>query len=549
MSAIWTATYNGTVQRIHMKADRKPRMPVKNNRYIWLWLIPIFLLLAWIALPWLNRDIIWFDEYRSLWRAGAGRLPRISMFESIMRSVQSEWPPFYFLLLWAWERLIGTDTHFMHRSFQFFTSLIAISMMYRTAASIFNRRTGLIAAMLLASNVMFIFYVHELRPYVLWVLLITLCIYLYWRLQAQKTQERKLLWGLTLTVAATLYTHQLSPIFIGLLGIFHLLSWGRIDKTQWQKILWHFVLAALIYSPGLASMILSVLRETGVDRPVDRIALLEFSAFIYSNGLTILIGAALLASLRWIADRRLQYLWFLGGLTIITMLISDIWVKFFFHPRYLIAGLPALLMILAYIVNKVWERWAILAITFLVLWSVAGVIYHENGTVYDVPEDPSMNNSAISILTTNMNQIEYIADFCVAENDFMAFATNTSTEDDIWINPLSYYLLLETNASPNFGLVGNLLDIVAGPQIEIDDLVATTTSDERLDTMLTGHETVWLLHDPTIDIADDLQIFTEGLVARGYESCGEIIEETALLGTIWTQNPDTCEQLVTTCSP
>ena len=127
----------------------------------------------------------------------------------------------------------------------------------------------------------------------------------------------------------------------------------------------------------------------------------------------------------------------------------------------------------------------------------------------------------------------------------MAFATNTAIEDDVWVNPLAYYMLDGRNV--NFGLIGNLVDIVPGPQIDFEALAVQTT-DSRIDTMLDGHDNVWLMHDPTIAIYDELSIFTDSLSNRGYVNCGNIVQQPELLGSVWTQSPDQCQQIVSTCA-
>lgn len=521
----------------------------KQARYLWLGVIPILLIMTATVMPWLNYDIIWFDEYRSLERSGAGYFPFIAPWSVIWNAIQSEWPPLYFLLLWAWDALMGADAHFLNRVLQWLTASLAVSMMYRTATALFKQRTALWASGLLAFNVMFLFYQHELRPYALWVLLSLLVLYFYWRVSQQTSPRRSDLWGLLLSIVATLYTHQLSPIFIGLLGIYHLLSWKRLDHAQWNKILWYFILSALVYAPGLASMLLSVVREIGLVRPVDRVALLQFSAFIYANGLTLIIAIALLSSLLWIKDRRLQYLWFVSAMTVIAMVITDLRVKFFFHPRYLMITLAPFTLILAFVLDQLAARWRIIALATLFLWSAFGIYWHQTGAVYDVPEDIAMNNSALAMRTANMTQIQYLIDSCLTENGYLAFATNRPEEDDVWINPLAYYLFLTRNWEPHFGLVGNLIDIVVGPEIRIDELIATTTVDERIDRMVNQRDTVWVLQDPTIGMDALVSQFTQGLVARDYQSCGTVIDMPDLIISVWHRDLASCQAQLATCQP
>lgn len=522
-------------------------MQNQRRNLIWLWIIPVIFIMTWLTVSWLNHDIIWFDEYRSLLRVGGGRIDRIGFVDSLLRTLSSIWPPFYFILLYIWDGITASDSEFANRAFQYLTGVIGISLMYRAASDMFNRRTGVIAASLLATNAVFLYYIHELRPYILWVTVCIPTMWLYWRVSTREFEKvSKLeLWGFTLMLALTLYTHHLSPIFIGLIGVYHLLSWSRERMEQWNKVLWQMVVSALIYSPGLVIMVQNVLRESGMLRSVDRLELLTFASNIYSNGLLPIIILVLIYSFRWIRRPELRFVWFTGGLTITFMILLDIPVKFLFHPRYLIVGLPALILIIAFVLEQLWDKWIIVCMSFIVLWMISGAILNETEFITDVPEGSLANNSSYAIQMQTMSQIEYTVDHCTNPDDYIAFATNRADEDNIWINPIVYYMYPGRDQTPAIGLVGNLVDIVPGPRITVEDI--ETPMHERIDLMLTGHNDVWLMHNPTIDIYDELQRFTDGLEERGYVNCGTVIQQPELVGTLWTQQPDQCQQLLDSC--
>lgn len=522
-------------------------MQNQRNKTLWIWIIPVILIMTWLTVSWLHHDIIWFDEYRSLERIGGGRLTKIGMMDSLLRTLASIWPPFYFMLLYIWDAIIAADAEFTNRAFQLLTGAVAISLIYRTASDMFNRRTGLIAASLLATSVVFLYYIHELRPYIMWVTVIIPTLWLYWRIsiRCSDTPGKLELWGFTLLLVLTLYTHHLSPIFVGLIGIYHLLSWSGMDKQQWNKVLWHMVLAGVFYSPGLAIMGQNVLLESGRARPVDRVELLTFASTIFSNGLLPIVILILIYSFRWIHNSGLRFIWFVGGLTVALMIVLDIPVKYLFHPRYLMAGLPALVLIMAYVLEKLWDKWQVLCLSFLILWMISGAMLNATEFLSNVPEDSTMNNSAYAMRTGTMNQIEYTVDNCANPDDFIAFATNTAVEDDIWINPIAYYMFLGRDPNPAIGLVGNLIDLVPGDQIIIEEI--TLSMDERIDAMLDGHDNVWLMHNPSLNIYDELQRFTDGLLAHDYVNCGAIIHQPELLGTVWTQESSLCQQLLDSC--
>jgi hypothetical protein len=72
--------------------------------------------------------------------------------------------PLYFILLGLWSKLVGT-TEFALRTLSIFLGLVAVCITYFIGYRLFDRRTAVFGAILLASSPYFIWYAQEVRYY------------------------------------------------------------------------------------------------------------------------------------------------------------------------------------------------------------------------------------------------------------------------------------------------------------------------------------------------------------------------------------------------
>lgn len=80
--------------------------------------------------------------------------------------------PLYFILLGLWSKLVGT-TEFALRTLSIFSGLVAVCITYFIGYRLFDRRTAVLGAILLASSPYFIWYAQEVR-YIALVLMTSL---------------------------------------------------------------------------------------------------------------------------------------------------------------------------------------------------------------------------------------------------------------------------------------------------------------------------------------------------------------------------------------
>jgi uncharacterized membrane protein len=180
--------------------------------------------------------------------------------------VQGEWdrvvyatasdvhPPLYFLLASTWGSVFGFEELGL-RSLSIFFSVLSVVLVYCLAARLFDTRTGLIAAALLAVSPAFVLYGHNARYYALsaaLALVLVALMLLYFRDRAW--------WALAAYVIAApalLYTVYTSVVVIAavfLLGILHW-RWNRREVKQLLGWIVAHLLAAAAYLPWLPQLL------------------------------------------------------------------------------------------------------------------------------------------------------------------------------------------------------------------------------------------------------------------------------------------------------
>ena len=128
--------------------------------------------------------------------------------DSIIKYSRDQAPLFY-LLGAAWAQLAGWSQYAL-RLFSVLAGMLMIAWLYRFGSDMFNRRIGLLAAILMSTSAYMILYVHDFRMYTLLLLLAIIHTWLYGRL-AHGHRVTRLTWHLFVGHGgrAVLYT----PVF------------------------------------------------------------------------------------------------------------------------------------------------------------------------------------------------------------------------------------------------------------------------------------------------------------------------------------------------
>jgi mannosyltransferase len=164
-------------------------------------------------------------------------------------------PPAYYMLLGLWIRLFGDGERATHTLSLLF-GLAWIPLAYAAARSLFDRRTGLICALLAALNPFLTYYAQETRMYELEAFLSLAIAYTY----VEGVLRGRRLWAALLVpaVALMLYTHNW-----GLFVCVGLAVTTAIFARERLKLFGVVTLAiALLYAPWLPTLF-SQARHTG----------------------------------------------------------------------------------------------------------------------------------------------------------------------------------------------------------------------------------------------------------------------------------------------
>jgi len=248
----------------------------------------------------ISKESLWLDEATSL------MLARMPVGDLIGWTAADIHPPLYYVLLHYW--LGFGESELVIRGLSTLAGLLTVVVVYGLAVQLFDRRTALHAAGLLAVTPVHIWYSQEARMYAwvtLWIAASLWFALLAWR------ERRMVFWvAYVLTSVAGLYTHYYAVFGLGLANLFfaYLLVRRRLDV----RTLGGWVLAQgaifVLFLPWLPTFLLPITVggggwiTMGAGRP--SIAVIAQTAVLYMVGTGRELYPALL--------RRLGYVLFVG---------------------------------------------------------------------------------------------------------------------------------------------------------------------------------------------------------------------------------------------
>ncbi|MDX1995074.1 MAG: glycosyltransferase family 39 protein [bacterium] len=372
-----------------------------TDRVPWLPLIALFLFMTWLGGRGLNADGIWVDEWWSWYNAGGEMFgPPLSPVEIWNRvAVEDFWQaPGYPLLLSAWGNLTGWS-EFSTRALSLLAGVLAVAVTYRLGKAISGSHVvALGAAVALGANAWFIFYLHEMRVYTLYVLFTALSILLYWQLmapywnkQADTSQPRPLLYiGFVLSNIALLYTQYYALLTLGVLGLLHLAALvRRRPNRHWWLVLGCFLLAGVTFLPWLYNVIrgIPLLRE-GPRQIFNRELIIRMGTdtfYLFSSTSTALFALVALVGLRL---KRAWLLWAVTGVLLLLNVAITVYLRLG-EMRYLMSVMPLLALMFGLGVEAL-RRATIRPAWVLGLW-VASAFFANGNNDYELVAQYSMH--------------------------------------------------------------------------------------------------------------------------------------------------------------
>lgn len=286
---------------------------------------------------------LWGDE---AWAASLAVKPLIKIITLVAKDTS---PPLYYLILHFWLKIFGTSEMAI-RSLSFLFFLITVFVVFLIGRLLWDKKTGILAALLILANPFLFNYAFEGRMYSLLALTSTFSVYFF-------LKKHRL--GFILSTAAALYTHHFSIFIVFFEGL-----WRLFESKFWQSSLkktflnlTDFFFVGLLYLPWLYPLYYQTsLVGSGfwLGRP-NLINLADLiRKFLIGDGSEIIRKSAFILIIAVIAIRR----WgkettrtcFLLGWFLLPLLFTYIISQSFqsiFYDRYLLASIPALLLILS----------------------------------------------------------------------------------------------------------------------------------------------------------------------------------------------------------
>lgn len=307
---------------VERRRSSGPRLQVSPP---WLLMIPLLLLVTFMAAQGLGADLIWYDELTSISHAGGvtGPFSPLDVMESVS-SFSPKHTPLFFELVAGWGALVGWH-HVVLRCLPLYFGIIALAWTYRLGADFIDRWTGLWAAAFLGLNVFWLDYLHEIRMYSLQFMLLMSLAWHYFYLIRSGQPGRWHHWaGLALGAAALLYTQPFSIFFLLALGSYHSL-FVRRDRV-WMQVALTMVVAGLLFLPWLPVTLhgMSAKFDTAYSAMTLSQAI-DIFVRLLSNGSWIILlavsSAAFLSSRQRDMRRRIfPFLWL--ALTVLVLLLA-----------------------------------------------------------------------------------------------------------------------------------------------------------------------------------------------------------------------------------
>jgi len=187
---------------------------------------------------------LWRDEVDAMFFATA------PLDEVLFHFTQPRWNgPLYFLLLRGWIALSGTSEYAM-RFFSLAFGVLCVPLMYVLGRRLFNRQTGVIAALLMAVSPYFTWYSQEVKMYTLVPALALLAIYALRRALSQSKGRPVWYWWVVQVVATSLafYAHILAVMLIPMQVLLYFTWWPQA-RRRWLGALVALAFLTLPYLP------------------------------------------------------------------------------------------------------------------------------------------------------------------------------------------------------------------------------------------------------------------------------------------------------------
>lgn len=306
-------------------------------KYHWLPLTLILLLAIGLRLINLGGRALWYDEAFAVLFAEKGLSAMIyGTLTPVAGGAADIHPLLYYSALNVWMHFFG-ESAFAVRLLSVVFGVATVALIYLLAKTLFDEKTGLIAALINAIAPFHVQYSQETRMYALLGLLLmaaTWCFIKAWRDDTQSTQ--KSLWmkwrywlGFGVFAGLAMYTQQLAAFYVVAIG---LVPFVTRRKRQILGVIMGAITAIVVYLPWLVNLpgqLQKVQSYYWLDKPTIATPLLTVRSFLSVN-LDFPSPASMIA--------------FFGGLFVILLLAVQV-SMFIRQPRNRVQRKPILFVL------------------------------------------------------------------------------------------------------------------------------------------------------------------------------------------------------------
>lgn len=309
----------------------------------------------------LGERSIWGDEAVSISYA-------LEPVRGLARSVSHD-PnmSLYYGSLWVWQRIFG-DSVFAIRSMSVLFTAVAVPVLYAVGARLCGPTTGVIAALLLATNAFVLTYAQEARGYALVLLLTTVATYFF--VDALDGSQRSL-YAYVAFSALAFYAHFFA-VFVTLGQA--LIAMPRRDRRRWAAA--YLAMGVLVAPIVYRSLTLGRNPINWVPRPGAHALWSAVRSLAGESGIAVIAMTVVLAlavpAFRRRHDHRLALVlsWALLPV-VVSFVISQ--GHSIFLPRYLIVSSPGIALLIAVAISRLVPTVAAVSLIAIVACAIPGL--------------------------------------------------------------------------------------------------------------------------------------------------------------------------------
>lgn len=327
-------------------------------------LIAIMAVGAFLRFYHIDFQSAWLDEIHTLNEANPN-LSISEVYDTLM--IAEPHPPLFFYGAYILFKIFGHSVVVL-RSFSAVIGIFGIYSSFLLGREIFNKKVGLVMALLVCTNSFHLYYSQDGRPYVLLFLFTTLAFYRMVKFLKDPTRKNALIYGVFAALMICSHFFGLFGLFAQyvILLVFILISVKEVRKNIFINSLLSGILTAILFLPALKLFIqTATIKQFWIEVPKPDAYTQIFHDFFNSS--EILIGIINLAILFYFLglskqkDEKISYDTIINNKTVLSFLILIPWIilviliplirSYLSIPmiinRYFINVLPAVLLIVS----------------------------------------------------------------------------------------------------------------------------------------------------------------------------------------------------------